>query len=197
MDKFDYISSNYLNRVSLCLTALNNVSNKELLALEVFSAPLYELIYAATVTGVEEYLQHRLINEVFASIENTRKYVKVYNHKKKLKNNYQLNEEDKESIYNSLYNKQVYHQLDIVCEYFTHISDFDVSLCPSWESIKPIIKKRHLIIHHGGRDASQKTMKIKPYDVTQAYELARKFINEVEAAFVKTGKKPLIVNPDE
>jgi hypothetical protein len=40
-------------------------------------------------------------------------------------------------------------------------------------------------------------MKIKPYDVTQAYELARKFINEVESAFVKIGKKPLIVNPDE
>ena len=68
MEKFDYISSNYLNRISLCLTALNRVSSEELLSLDVFSAPLYELIYAATVIGVEEYLQHRLINEVFASI---------------------------------------------------------------------------------------------------------------------------------
>jgi hypothetical protein len=55
MEKFDYISSNYLNRISLCLTALNRVSSEELLSLDVFSAPLYELIYAATVTGVEEY----------------------------------------------------------------------------------------------------------------------------------------------
>ena len=58
-NEFDYISSNYLNRIDLSLLALNRVGNDELLAFGVFSEPLYELIYAATITGIEEYLHHR------------------------------------------------------------------------------------------------------------------------------------------
>ena len=76
-NKFDYTSGNYLNRVFLSLLALNRVDKDQLLAIDVCSEALYELLYAATVTGIEEYLQERLINEVFASEESKKKYVKT------------------------------------------------------------------------------------------------------------------------
>ena len=79
-NKFDYTSGNYLNRVFLSLLALNRVDKDQLLAIDVCSEALYELLYAATVTGIEEYLQERLINEVFISDENKKKYVKTFNH---------------------------------------------------------------------------------------------------------------------
>lgn len=196
-NEFDYTSSNYLNRVFFSLTALNRISKDELLAIKVFNDALYELLYAATVTGVEEYLQYRLTHEVFASKEAICKYVKTYNYKKKKRIEHHLKEDDEEGIKDSLYNKHVYHQLDIICDYFTKVSNFDVNQCPSWEQMKLIIAKRHAIVHHATRDANNNKIELTPNNVTQAYELARKFINEVEAAFIKAGKEPLIINPDE
>ena len=214
-NKFDYTSGNYLTRVHFSLIALNRVDNDELLAIDVFSNALYELLYAATVTGIEEYLQERLINEVFASEESKKKYVKTFNHKfhyrskNQRKNNkeesnkeekreiFYLEEDDEEGIRYSLFNKQVYHRLDIICDYFTNISNFDVTQCPSWEAMKKIIERRHLIIHHGSRDVNGNRIKLMPYEVNQAYDLANKFIEEVEAAFVKSGGNPLIINPEE
>ena len=61
--------------------------------------------------------------------------------------------------------------------------------------MKPIIQNRHTIIHHGARDKDDKRIELIPYDVTKAVELARNFINEVEAAFVKADKQPLIIDP--
>lgn len=195
-NEFDYISSNYLNRIDLSLLALNRVGNDELLAFGVFSEPLYELIYAATITGIEEYLHHRLRTEVFSSKEATSKYVKNYNHLKRIKDvDKRLKEDDKDGIENSLFNKQVYHQLDIICQYFISISGINVAECPSWNLMKPIIQNRHTIIHHGARDKDDKRIELIPYDVTKAVELARNFINEVEAAFVKADKQPLIIDP--
>ena len=178
-NEFDYISSNYLNRINLSLLALNRVGNDELLAFGVFSEPLYELIYAATITGIEEYLHHRLRTEVFSSKEATSKYVKNYNHLKRIKDvDKRLKEDDKDGIENSLFNKQVYHQLDIICQYFINISGINVAECPSWNLMKPIIQNRHTIIHHGARDKDDKRIELIPYDVTKAVELARNFINE-------------------
>ena len=79
--EFDYISENYLNRVSLSLLALNRVSKDELLSIEAFNAPLYELVYIATVGGVEEYLYHRLSTEVFENEDSIQKYIDVYNNR--------------------------------------------------------------------------------------------------------------------
>ena len=199
-NKFDFTSGNYLNRVFLSLLALNRVDKDELLAIDVFSKALYELLYAATVTGIEEYLQERLINEVFASEESKKKYVETFNHNFRRKSTNQqktlfpLKEDDEEGIRDSLFNKQVYHRLDIICNYFTKISNFDVTQCPSWEPMKKVIERRHIIIHHGSRDVNGNRIKLNPYEVTQAHELANKFINEVEAAFVKAGGNPLIIN---
>jgi hypothetical protein len=60
--------------------------------------------------------------------------------------------------------------------------------------MKKVIERRHIIIHHGSRDVNGNRIKLTPYEVTQAHELANKFINEVEAAFVKAGGNPLIIN---
>ena len=194
-NELDYISNSYLNRIDFSLYALR-VNNDVLLSIPMFSQPLYELIYAATITGIEEYLHHRLRTEVFSSKEATSKYVKVYNHLKRIKDNdKKLKENDKDGIENSLFNKQVYHQLDIICQYFINISGINVAECPSWNLMKPIIQNRHTIIHHGARDKDDKRIELIPYDVTKAVELARNFINEVEAAFVKADKQPLIIDP--
>ena len=89
-----------------------------------------------------------------------------------------VKEDDEEGIRDSLFNKQVYHRLDIICNYFTKISNFDVTQCPSWEPMKKVIERRHIIIHHGSRDVNGNRIKLAPYEVTQAHELANKFINE-------------------
>ena len=75
--EFDYISDNFLNRARLGLLALNRVSEGELLSMEPFSTPLYELLYIATVTGVEEYLYHRLAKEVFENEDSIQTYIKT------------------------------------------------------------------------------------------------------------------------
>ena len=63
--------------------------------------------------------------------------------------------------------------------------------------MKPIIQNRHTIIHHGAKDKNDNRINLTLNDVTKAVELARNFINEVETVFVKAGKQPLIINPEE
>ena len=75
----DYITDNFLNRARLGLLGLNRVSEGELLSMEPFSTPLYELVYIAAVTGVEEYLYHRLSKEVFENEGSIQKYIDIYN----------------------------------------------------------------------------------------------------------------------
>lgn len=200
--EFDYISENYLNRVSLSLLALNRVSKDELLSIEAFNAPLYELIYIATVGGVEEYLYHRLSKEVFENEDSIQKYIDVYNnryrkHKKKQHIQYTppFSTDAVEYIKETLAIYQTYHNLDVMKVYFQEISGFNTDECPSWDKLEPIIKNRHYIVHHGARNNDGERVSIKPYDVSLAYEIARNFISEVEEAFVRMGKSPLIIDP--
>ena len=78
-NNFNYCVDNYLSRVELSLTALNRVSNEELLSMSLFNNALYELLYIATIGGVEEYLYHRLYHEVFDNEDNMLRYIKKYN----------------------------------------------------------------------------------------------------------------------
>lgn len=204
-NNFNYCVDNYLSRVELSLTALNRVSNEELLSMSLFNNALYELLYIATIGGVEEYLYHRLYHEVFDNEDNMLRYIKKYNdyRGRKKANKYQLkcippySDEDIDAIKESIAVHQTYHNLNIVRSYFEAISNFDVNDCPSWDKLEQIINNRHLIVHHGARSNDGDKLVIKPYDVTQAYELAKKFILEVENAFIKIGKDRLIVRPDE
>lgn len=103
MKGYNYIIDNFLNRLSLATLGLTYISRQELLSIPAFSSALYELVYAAAVTGVEEYLKYRLYKEVFFSNECIRKYVIKYNRyqrnkKLKLHISFPLSLEDKEII---------------------------------------------------------------------------------------------------
>lgn len=197
-NEFDYITGNFLKSVYFSLLALDRVDKKELLAIAPFSKALYELLYAATVTGIEEYLQHRLTHEVLVSQDTKKKFVKLYNRNKRIKNsNIKLSADNEDDIRESLYIKLVYHQLDMLCKYFKDVSNIDITQCSCWEDMKQIIKNRNTIIHHGGRTIDNQEIPITSYEVNQAYRLASQFIDEVEDMFVKAGKDPLIISPDE
>lgn len=201
--EFDYIIDNYLNRARLALLGLNRVSEGELLSMEPFSTPLYELVYISAVTGVEEYLYHRLSKEVFENEGSIQKYIDVYNMKRKKKPKQHIqylppfSDEAIEYIKDTLCVYQTYHRLDVIGGYLKAISGFNPDECPSWHKLKPIIKIRHSIVHHGARYNDGERVSIKPYDVTLAFELAESFISEVEEVFVRMGKLPLIIDPRE
>lgn len=204
MKEYDYISENFLNRVSLAMLGLTHISKGELLSLSPFHSALFELVYAAAVTGVEEYLKYRLYKEVFSSEKSGRSYVSKYNEhnknpKRKIHVKFPLNEEDREIIEDSIQTKQICHRIDQIFDIFDYISgtDFKDNECDSAKDIYTIVNTRHLILHNGGRNNMGDRIKFSAYDVNQAVETARKFIGEVEARFVSLGKERIIVEPTE
>lgn len=210
MSNYDYLTGNSLSRVHLSLIALNLVGKRtddksefELLSLDCFNQALYELLYAATCTGIEEYLQIRLSEEVFFDDASTKRYIKEYNKNVKLAKwkiprlLFPLNEMDRETIACTLFEKQVYHRLDIMQKYFAKISQIDIAKCKNWTEVEKIIHNRHLILHHGSRTKCGDKLKITPYMVTNAYNTAKDFIDELEALFVQNGKNSIIEYPDE
>ena len=53
---YDYISGNFLNSLELAVLGLHYIPEGELLSIPGFNTAIYNLVYAAAVTGVEEYL---------------------------------------------------------------------------------------------------------------------------------------------
>jgi len=84
-DKAEEYYDTVINRVELALIGLDylddlkNGHSPELLSMESFNRPLYELLYAAIVTGVEDYLRTRLKKDVVESEDAMRKYLRRYN----------------------------------------------------------------------------------------------------------------------
>ena len=159
-----YIGDAYLSRVELALTGLDyldNTNTPELLSIDAFNRPIYELLYAAIVTGVEDYLQNRLHLEVFRSQKSLFRYVGKYNDliekdrkdssRKIHLNGYPPSEEDMEIIEDSLFNRQVYHRLDRVKKYLEAITRLKIDSAVNWKGLAEIIQMRHTIIHHGGK----------------------------------------------
>ena len=60
MIEYDYISENFLNSIERAVLGLTYISDKELLSIPVFNTAIYNLVYAAAITGAEEYLSCRL-----------------------------------------------------------------------------------------------------------------------------------------
>lgn len=95
--------------------------------------------------------------------------------------------------------KQVCHRLDLILEYFDTISgtDFRANKCMSQCLLVTIINNRHSILHNGGKNNKGERIDLKLSDVNNAIEIARRFINEVEARFVNIGKERIIIDPTE
>ena len=191
-----YIGDAYLSRVELALTGLDyldNTNTPELLSIDAFNRPIYELLYAAIVTGVEDYLQNRLHLEVFRSQKSLFRYVGKYNDLNKKSprkiqlNGYPPSEEDIEVIEDSLYNRQVYHRLKIIKQYLEAITHLKLDSAANWEGLAKIIELRHTIIHHGGKTESKERISLSSYDVHQALKAAQSFIHDLEDYFQKNG----------
>ena len=198
---YDYISGNFLNSLELAVLGLHYIPEGELLSIPGFNTAIYNLVYAAAVTGVEEYLKCRLYKEVFSSETCGKNYVNTYN--KKHKNNrldvkFPLREADQNAIAETLM-RQIYHRIDLMFKYFDAISktDFKNNPCDFVQELKEIIEKRHLIIHNGGRDNSGNKIDVTLSEINKAIKIAREFIYQVEARFIHKGSERIIIDPTE
>lgn len=75
---FEHILGKYLGRVSSSLEVLR-MTDDSILRLDAFSQPLFELLYAGIVAGIEKYIEDRLSKEALFSEESALLYVEKYN----------------------------------------------------------------------------------------------------------------------
>lgn len=209
-DSLEYIGEAYLSRVKLALIGLDYLDShkddqsKELLAIEPFSRPLYELLYAAIVTGVEDYLRIRLKHEVTKSEDRMRKYLNQYNYNYRRKRDRQissskesvLSNETKERLLDTL-DSHVYHRLDLVAHYFEAVAGVNLPKDTLWNQMLDIIHTRHIIIHEGGKLPCGNRIELTPYAVHKALEAAERFIQQAEDLFYEKGNGYLYDIPSE
>ena len=195
-----YIGDAYLSRVKLALLGLDYFDGTErerapeLLAIEPFNRPLYELLYAAIVTGVEDYLQSRLKKDVLVSEDAMRKYLKKYNYTYRRKKDKQiaysedtpLTEEIREKIIESL-ELHVYHRIDMVADYLEAVTSIKIPEDELWNQMHDIIQTRHVIIHEGGRFPNGERIALTPSHVHQALNVSERFIEQTENLFFQKG----------
>ena len=201
MIEYDYISENFLNSIERAVLGLTYISDKELLSIPVFNTAIYNLVYAAAITGAEEYLSCRLYKETFSSDTCGKRYVHIYNARhrnNKLNVEFPLSKEHQKDIEETLM-RQIYHRIDLIFDYFDAISrtDFKKKPCDFVEEIKNMVQKRHIIVHNGGRDSSGNKIDVTLYEINRAIKIVRTFINQVEARFVQMGRDPIIIDPTE
>ena len=204
-----YIGEAYLNRVKLALTGLDyldgmkNEKSPELLAFEPFNRPLYELLYAAIVTGVEDYLRTRLKKEVSKSEESILSYLVKYNKindgdEKRMisfQDGMPLSAELKDKVLETL-EHHVYHKIDLIAAFFSAITPVRFPNDRLWKQMKGIIKMRHIIIHEGGKMPDGKHIEITPLLVHQALDISERFIQRIENTFYQNGYGFLYDIPD-
>lgn len=114
---YEHILSKYLGRISISLEALR-ISGDPLLRLDFFCQPLFELLYAGIVAGLEKYIEDRLTKEALFSEESAVLYVKKYNssligrkQRFKIELNSPLSDDDKQDIVDSI-SHQVFHRIN-------------------------------------------------------------------------------------
>ena len=205
-----YIGEAYLNRVKLALIGLDyldgdmKAESAELLSIEPFNRPLYELLYAAIVTGVEDYLRTRLKHDVLKSEERMRLYLHRYNYyyRKKRERQIQFSKDEpltpdiQERLLETLDN-HVYHRIDIINGYFEAVASVKLPEDDLWQKLFAIIQTRHIIIHEGGKRPNGKRIELTPYDVHQALNVAEHFVLQAERLFYQKGNEYLYDIPGE
>lgn len=204
-----YIGEAYLNRVKLALIGLDYLDGtkhdqtSELLAIEPFNRPLYELLYAAIVTGVEDYLRSRLKRDVLQSEDSMRRYLKKYNYNFRRKKDKQisfpedtpLSEEIREQLLDSL-DHHVYHRIDMVADYLEAVTSVKLPEDDLWNQMRDIIQIRHVIIHDGGRFPNGERIELTPFHVHQALSISEQFIQQAEILFLQRGNGLLYDVPE-
>lgn len=204
-----YIGDAYLSRVKIALIGLDYLDgtkhkqNPELLALDAFNHSLYELLYAAIVTGVEDYLHSRLKKDVLQSEDSMRRYLKQYNHNhrdKKLKQisfpeDTPLSDEIREQLLDSL-EIQIYHRIGMIATYIEAVTSVKLPKDDMWNQMCNIIQNRHVIIHNGGRLPNGERIEITPYLVHQALSVTEEFIQQAESLFLQNGNGLLYDIPE-
>ena len=209
-DNLIYIGEAYLNKVELALIGLDyldctkNDDSPELLAFESFNRPIYELLYAAIVTGVEDYLRTRLKREVSRSEESILSYLEEYN-KKNSKNESKiiyvqkgmpLSAKLKDRILETL-DHHVYHRIDLIADFITATTSVRFLRDKLWSQMKGIIKTRNIIIHEGGMKSAGNRIEITPYLVHQALDISEQFIQRIENTLYQHGYDFLYDIPDD
>lgn len=190
----------YLSRYSLALAGLKTIERNELLSIEILTKSLLELLYIGMVNRLEAYIQDRLYEEAFSSVEKTVKYVKYYNIKnphKKLYKRPPFNDKTLRDIEATVLN-HVYHRIDLMFEYFEFISGFNGANCSMTPKVTDMLKIRNALIHKNGILDNGKKVVLSFTDVENACECIKTFIEEVETEFQRIGCHWLIdLHPDE
>ena len=157
-----------------------------LLQMDAFCRPLFELLYAGIVAGIEKYIEDRLLKEALFSEQSAILYVEKYNsslkgRKKrfKIQLNSPLSDDDKLDIVDSI-SHQVYHRINEMSSYFSTISNVDLMSLASWDAFNPILEKRHRIIHHGSYEIDGNLVNLSIQELRSTLYHAEKMIVEAE-----------------
>lgn len=206
-----YIGKAYINKVELALLGLDRLSHgEELLSFDPFNLPLYELLYAAIVTGIEDYLRDTLKRIVLESEERIHLYAQAYhkrNRNRRDKNGkgqkiivsegQPITNEIVDIILDTLDNRHIYHNIEMINGYFKAVIDIGLPEDELLIRINDIIKTRHIIIHQGGNLPNGEHVKMSSYMVHQALETAKTFIRQTEDYLEEKGFGRLYDVPDE
>ena len=199
---YEHILGKYLGRIASSLEVLR-MTEDSLLQMDAFCRPLFELLYAGIVAGIEKYIEDRLLKEALFSEQSAILYVEKYNQhlngrrsRYRIQLNTPLTEEDKNEIAVSV-SHQVYHRINDMAGIFKAISDVDLLSLYSWNSFEPIIEKRHRIIHHGSYDSDGNLISLTIQELRSTLDLAEHCITDSESMFTSIGHGEVFENPVE
>lgn len=123
------------------------------------------LLFSSIISSMEVYL-----SDVFIYLVNyNEKYLENYSKGKEDSNDKLLEDLEFRSFHNLDYTKKVYEK------------SFDISF-PEYEHLKPLIEKRHDIVHRNGkmRGEDEKFWKTSKTEVEETIDQVHQFIQEVE-----------------
>lgn len=147
-----------------------------------------DLFIVKLITLLEQYLKKRLTQEFNANEASVRNFLLKYNSERKLGVNDVIEGPQKLAI--SYLDDILFHNLPKVERIYFLTFNFDIKKFCDFKRLITIVKMRHLIVHDGGKDKSNK--KIETHRIQTCLDEVDKLIENIEYSIIKGRPKKVI-----